>query len=122
MTKRVSVMSLYILALCGMAGSLVGQSVLLGETKIGSLSSQTSKEPSSFHAVVKDVLPAVVTIEANQKVTMARADLPGPHGNPFGDIPGLPDELRKRFEEFQHQPGPQDSVPRHAFGSGFLID
>jgi serine protease Do len=118
--KRFSFAPLYILALCGMAGSLVGQSLLLGETKLGKTA---QPEPTSFHDVVKKVLPAVVTIEANQKVTMARAEIPGSRNKPFGDIPELPDELRKRFEEFGQQPfEPRDSQPRHAFGSGFIVD
>jgi len=33
-------------------------------------------EPTSFHDVVKNVLPAVVTIESNQKVSMAKAEIP----------------------------------------------
>jgi serine protease Do len=126
-TNRLFARSLYILAFCGMAGSLVAQSVLLGETKLRSSASQAAaKEPASFHEVVKNVLPAVVTIEATQKVSPNRANLdspPGPHGNPFKDMPGLPDELRKRFEEFGEQPfGPQDAQPRRAFGSGFVVD
>jgi len=44
----------------------------------------------------KNVLPAVVTIESNQKVSMAKAEIPGLRGKPFGDLPGLPDELRER--------------------------
>ena len=87
MTKRFSFAPLYFLALCGMAGSLVGQSILLGETKLGKAVRQ---EPTSFHDVVKNVLPAVVTIESNQKVSMAKAEIPGLHGKPFGDLPGLP--------------------------------
>jgi serine protease Do len=120
MTKRFSFAPLYFLALCGMAGSLVGQSILLGETK---LAKTVRPEPTSFHDVAKNVLPAVVTIESNQKVSMAKAEIPGLRGKPFGDLPGLPDELRKKFEEFGQQPfEPQESQPRHAFGSGFIVD
>jgi len=125
MTNRFSATPLYILALCGMAGSLVSQSVLLGQSKLGSLAGQAAaKEPASFHEVVKNVLPAVVTIEATQKVSLTHANLPpGSHDNPFRNMPGLPDELRKRFEEFGQQPfGPQEMQPRRAFGSGFIVD
>lgn len=121
MTKRFSLTPLYILAICGMAGSLAGQSVLLGETKTGKSVRQADKEPTSFHGVVKNVLPAVVTIEANQRVSLARGEAPEFHGKPFGDFPGLPDELRKRFEEFGRQPF-TESQPRKAFGSGFVVD
>jgi serine protease Do len=131
MTQRFSATPLYILALCGMAGSLVGQSVLVGETKLGTVPKRAGQEPASFHDVVKNVLPAVVTIEATQKVSLNRTNgttPPGFHGqpkpgNPFKDFPGLPDELRKRFEEFGQQPfEPQESQPRRAFGSGFVVD
>src|SRR5229473_4573541 len=128
MNKRFYVTSLYVLAICGMAGTLVGQSVLLGETKLETAPKQASQEPASFHDVVKNVLPAVVTIEATQKVSLNRThgatprgfpERPNPGrpkaGNPFQDFPGLPDELRKRFEEFGQQPfEPQESQPRHA--------
>jgi serine protease Do len=124
MINRFSAKGLYVLALCGLSGSFVAQSVLLGETKNGSLTAV--KEPTSFHEVVKNILPAVVTIEANQKVSVAHANgnsNPGSHGNPFKDMPGVPDDLRKRFEEFGQQPfGPMESQPRRAFGSGFIVD
>jgi serine protease Do len=132
MTKPFSAKPLFILALLGMGGPIVTQSVLLGETKLGVLSDSNvhhgaaGYEPASFHDVVKGVLPAVVTIEATHKVSTAQANFghsPGLHGNPFKDFPGLPDELHKRFEEFGQQPfGPQESQPRRVFGSGFIVD
>ena len=78
MTDRLSAKPLYILAVLGMAGTIVSQSLLLGETKLGSLSKPAASEPASFHDVVKSVLPAVVTIEATQKVSMAHAHLGQP--------------------------------------------
>jgi serine protease Do len=123
MTKRFPTAPLYVLAFCGMTGMLASQSLLLGETKFGKLSNPVATEPNSYRDVVKDVLPALVTIEATSKSTLARMDVPNFHGKPFGDIPGLPDELRKRFEEFGQQPfNPQETQPRHAFGSGFIVD
>ena len=68
MTKRFSFAPLYFLALCGMAGSLVGQSILLGETKLGKT---VRPEPISFHDVVKNVLPAVVTIVTSMPRTLS---------------------------------------------------
>jgi serine protease Do len=123
MIRPLSVKLLYVLAILGMGGSLVTPSVLLGETKLGTLSRPAAVETASFHDVVKNVLPAVVTIEATQKVSTAHANRVMPRGNPFKDSPGLPDELRKRFEEFGQPPfGPQESQPRRAFGSGFIVD
>jgi serine protease Do len=60
------------------------------------------------------VLPAVVSIETNSKTKVAA-------NPPFGGMPGLPDELRKELERFHQQPMP-DALPRHAFGSGFIVD
>jgi serine protease Do len=120
MNRRYAEISLCFLAILGLAAGLASHSLLLGQTNRGV---QALNESNSFRAVIKQVLPAVVTIEATQKTTVARMDLPGSHGKRFGDPPGLPDELRKRFEELEPQPfAPQDSVPRHAFGSGFVVD
>ncbi|HLN30961.1 MAG TPA: Do family serine endopeptidase [Gemmataceae bacterium] len=78
---------------------------------------------TSYRDVVKGTLPAVVSIESTPKAMVARTKLPQFNGNPFEGIPGLPDELRKRFEEFEHQtPAPHNSHPGRAFGSGFIID
>jgi len=123
MTRPLSIKPLYGLAILGMAGTIGATSVLLGETKLGTMSRPAAVETASFHDVVKSVLPAVVTIEATQKVSTAHSNAGKPRGNPFQDFPGLPDELRKRFEEFGQQPfGPEESQPRRAFGSGFIID
>jgi serine protease Do len=73
------------------------------------------QESTSYRDVAKYVLPAVVTIEATAKPSVAKA-----HFEPFGQIPGLPDELRKRFEDAV--PEPEEHGPRHGLGSGFVID
>ena len=73
------------------------------------------QESNSYRDVAKFVLPAVVSIEATGKPSVAKA-----HFEPFGQIPGLPDELRKRFEDAI--PEPEDPGPRHGLGSGFIID
>jgi serine protease Do len=73
------------------------------------------QESASYRDVAKFVLPAVVSIEATTKPTLAKA-----HFEPFGQIPGLPDELRKRFEDAT--PEPEQPGPRHGLGSGFIID
>src|SRR6516225_7204521 len=73
------------------------------------------QESTSYRDVAKYVLPAVVSIEATTKPSAAKA-----HFEPFGQIPGLPDELRKRFEDAV--PEPEEHGPRHGLGSGFIID
>jgi serine protease Do len=76
----------------------------------------TLKELPSYRDVVKRVLPAVVSIEAKPKTKLAARPS-------FGNLPGLPDELRKELERFHKQPLPSpDAFPRHAFGSGFIVD
>jgi serine protease Do len=74
----------------------------------------------SYREVVKQVLPAVVSIEVKPKARLTQANLPPGRSAPFGNLPGLPEELRKELERFQ-QPMPERS-PGHAFGSGFIID
>jgi serine protease Do len=65
------------------------------------------KDLPSYREVVKQVLPAVVSIEAKPRTSAAPA--------------ALPPELRKRLEQFG---GPQmpDMAPHRAFGSGFVVD
>jgi serine protease Do len=83
--------------------------------------SAATKEPISYREVVKRVLPAVVSIEAKAKVSPVKRP---PSGQlPFENFPGLPDELRKHFENMPKQPfPPQDQHPGHALGSGFVVD
>src|SRR5262249_32494058 len=80
----------------------------------------TLKELPSYRDVVKNVLPAVVSIEAKPKARLMSGRQPSPNMAPFGNIPGLPDELRKEFEHFQNPP--PEAVPGRAFGSGFIVD
>jgi S1-C subfamily serine protease len=125
--------------------SLVGVclvvAVLIGVIAGGSfLTGQVHKpaaaphEMTSYRDVVKNVLPAVVSIErrfkplAHNKPSHSvqppeihkffkQFSAPGFSGNEF------PEELRKFFEEFPNQPHLMPETPRqHGFGSGFLID
>jgi serine protease Do len=66
-----------------------------------------ASDAASYRDVVKQVLPAVVSIEAKPRATISRAS--------------LPPELRKRLEQFGGQPFP-DVHPGRAFGSGFVVD
>jgi serine protease Do len=65
------------------------------------------KDLPSYRDVVKQVLPAVVSIEAKPRAALSRAS--------------LPPELRKHLEQFGGQPLP-DLQPGRAFGSGFVVD
>jgi serine protease Do len=78
------------------------------------------KELPSYRDVVKRVLPAVVSIEAKRKAPLAQFKQPNGAMPPFGNMPGLPDELKKELERFHIQP--PHAMPSRAFGSGFIVD
>ena len=107
------------LALAGLAGTYAVLPLVHGKP------TQPISVPAdmvSYREVVKRVLPAVVSIEATPKAVVAKAKLPF-RGNPFGGMPGMPEEFRKRFEEFEQQPmEPRESMPHKAFGSGVIVD
>jgi serine protease Do len=122
-----------IASVCLAAGLLtgtVGGSYLLGQHKTVPA---YPKEVTTYRDVVKQVLPAVVSIETRVKpVTHKTKSGARPDGSqkffkqftlPNFDNKQLPDEMRKFFEDFQQQPfsGPE-STPHHGFGSGFLVD
>ena len=82
-----------------------------------------TKDATSYRDVVKRVLPAVVSIEAKSKEKVSPIKRPSSGQSPFDNFPGLPDELRKHFENLPRQPfPPQDQPPGHAMGSGFVVD
>ncbi|MEI7684614.1 MAG: trypsin-like peptidase domain-containing protein [Planctomycetota bacterium] len=64
------------------------------------------RELTSFRDIVKQVQPAVVSIESKGKVTKIKT------------TPRVPDDLKRFFDD--NNPG--DSAPQHGFGSGFFID
>ncbi len=80
-----------------------------------------TKVVTSYRDVVKNVLPAVVSIEAKTKEKVSPTKRPSGQ-SPFDNFPNLPDELRKRFEGMPRQPSPQDQPPGHSMGSGFVVD
>ncbi len=76
------------------------------------------KELTSYRDVVKQVLPAVVSIEAHTKVA------PRPKaknkGRPLPD--DIPEPFRRFFEDFGGPGFDLPEQPRQGFGSGFFID
>src|SRR5262249_50055526 len=72
----------------------------------------------SYRDIVKQVLPAVVSIEAKSKPVQLNNKRPK---NPLPNDQQVPEEFRKFFEEFRFGEMP-DSSPRYGFGSGFFID
>jgi len=73
------------------------------------------RELTSYRDIVKQVLPAVVSIESR-----AKAQPRGRRNAPeFG--PDVPDEIRRFFDENRRQQF--DGGPtRQGFGSGFIVD
>lgn len=78
------------------------------------------KDPTSYRDVVKKVLPAVVSIEHKAKAATS-INLSVPRRHPWADDFGLPQELRRFFDDF---PIPFESPEpsRRGYGSGFVAD
>ena len=108
-------------ALCLTLAVAVGVSATWAFVEVNANTVVVPKELPNFRAVIKQVLPAVVSIEVKPKVRLTQAGLPPGQSSPFGGFFGLPEDLRKELERFQKQPPPQ-AHPGHAFGSGFIID
>ena len=78
------------------------------------------RDGSSYREVIKRVLPAVVSVEGKNK-SIARRKNASPRWVP--EMPGLPDELRRFFDESQLPFGFEDEIPpMHGVASGFVID
>jgi serine protease Do len=102
------------------AGRWVGQSEAQGQLPAGAAA---PRELTSYRDVVKQVLPAVVSIEAKAKIRKTDG-AQARRARPRLDMPdNVPDEFRRFFEDFQRR---QDEMPipepAVGFGSGFLVD
>jgi len=73
------------------------------------------REHNSYREIVKQVLPAVVSIEARAKPVAVRQNR---KQRVPSDDPRIPGDLRRFFEDFE-MPEP---TPQRGFGSGFFID
>src|SRR5262245_60488254 len=105
-----------------LGGLMVG---LISNTGLhGQLSSPPAvpKEMTSYRDIVKKVLPAVVEVRSIPKLT-AKTKQDTPRRRPRMDVPGLPEEFRRFFEDMQ-EPGfdPSEILPQRAYGSGFIVD
>jgi serine protease Do len=100
-------------------GRYVGQPAAQGQLPAAAA---IPRELTSYRDVVKQVLPAVVSIEAKLKPQKAE---PGQARRrlPRSENQDLPEEFRRFFEEFQRR---QDELPQRemalGFGSGFIVD
>jgi serine protease Do len=118
MTRSPIALALCLVAVAA-AGLTANRQMLLGDTR--QPATAALPEPASFRDIVKHVLPAVVSIETTQKQAVAM--LGSDKDWPFGDMPGLPDELRKHFKQMPHRSSPlPDSTPHKGIGSGFIVD
>jgi len=80
------------------------------------------KELTSYRDVVKQVLPAVVSIE-HQSKAVATTKSSTQRRQPGLDNSQVPEEFRRFFEDFMPFNVPNmPNAPRHGMGSGFLAD
>jgi len=105
----------------GAAGTFVANPLLRGQVHSSPVA---PKELTSYRDVVKQVVPAVVSIESRTKPkTKARVSQPNARRRVPLDDSQIPEEFRRFFEEFggRQFEMPQQG-PRTGFGSGFIID
>lgn len=116
MSKRNTIL-IGILALTALVGVYFLAPMLQGQPPAPPV---VPKDMTSFREVVKQVLPAVVSIEArNGSKLKARQ---APRLPNFDDL-DIPEEFRRFFEEFRRAPQLEvPDLPRQGFGSGFIID
>src|SRR5438270_712773 len=111
--------ALTLLIVGGLGGALLTNSGLEGQAPAPAV---YPKELTSYRDVVKRVLPAVVSVESSSRpMTKAKQSGPRRQRAPRAELPpGIPEQFRKFFEDMDGSEGeiPQDSNPRHAFGSG----
>jgi len=111
----------------GLCTALAASGLLVAEQSIKNSEARQapamSKDFASYRGLVQHVLPAVVSIEARPRARMTLTKMPGSGSDPFENMPGVPEEFRKKFEELHKQPfSPRRPMPAHAFGSGFVVD
>jgi serine protease Do len=108
------------LILGGLAGGFVAGPVLHGQNASVATAPQ---ELTSYRNIVKQVLPAVVSIESRVKPKAKPTAQKGQERRrtPLDDQ--IPEEFRRFFEEFQQQPFQMpEETPVQGFGSGFIVD
>lgn len=108
------------LLVAGMAGGLIAERALHGQPVVTGI----PKELTSYRDIVKQVLPAVVSIESHVKPKVKMMNQPRGRRGPMDDSQ-VPEEFRRFFEQFGGQiPFTEfpDEMPRSGFGSGFIVD
>jgi serine protease Do len=111
--------ALAFLILGGVGGAFLTNSALQGQSS-SPPAPVFPKELSSYREVVKVVLPAVVSIQAEPKKKEKQGTT---RRRPSEEVPGSPEELFRRFFQdrgFDFEM--PDEIPHQSFGSGFIID
>ncbi|HZT82751.1 MAG TPA: trypsin-like peptidase domain-containing protein, partial [Gemmataceae bacterium] len=123
--KRTWLLVVASLALGALVGSFAAAPRLLQGKGAAAAPAQAAppaipKELTSYRDIVKQILPAVVSIEVKSKPP-ARKQPAARNRLPFPDDDRIPEEFRRFFEQFPQIP--DDSAPPVlGFGSGFLVD
>lgn len=110
------------LLVAGLAGGLVAGRSLYGQQK--PVVTGIPKELTSYRDIVKQVLPAVVSIEARAKPRVKMMNQPRGRRGQLDDSQ-IPEEFRRFFDQFGGQIPFQEfseDGPRSGFGSGFIVD
>jgi serine protease Do len=100
----------------GLAGSLLVDPILHGQS---ASVSAAPRELTSYRGIVKEVLPAVVSIQGKAK-PRPKADNGGQRR--FRSDNQIPEEFRRFFPDFEFEIPTPDEQPQVGFGSGFIVD
>jgi serine protease Do len=112
--KRPYALALSVTALMGLGAFLIhSQSEGQGVTP-NPVPTTMPREAGSYRSIVKQALPAVVSIETKAKTIRTK----GAKGLP----PGIPPEMKKFFGDKFHEDETPDDQPSGGFGSGFFVD
>jgi serine protease Do len=105
-------------------GAYLAGPTLLGQ---GNTAPAVPQTLTSYRDLVKQVLPAVVSIEARSKPVKVKQTPRRNQRFGQGQVPDefrkqLPEEFRHFFDEMPFDQVPENPSPRVGFGSGFLVD
>jgi len=110
------------LVVAGGVGTYFGTTALQGQTPSAPV---FPKEMSSYREVVKRTLPAVVSLEAKAAPVarrMPKMDGNSPRRPRIESMPGMPDEMFKRFMDQFEDGDMMPMQPQRSAGSGFIVD
>ncbi|HEX3314103.1 MAG TPA: trypsin-like peptidase domain-containing protein [Gemmataceae bacterium] len=115
--KRSYALALSLTALLGLGAFLIQSSIQGQGVAPKPVPTTMPREAGSYRSIVKQALPAVVSIEAKTKTIRMK----GSKGLP-NLPPGVPPEFKKFFGDKFHEDEMPDDQPSGGFGSGFFVD